>query len=229
MCTLSVITRTDGYTLAMNRDERISRPEAQPPSGIQIGNGRALYPRDHMGGTWIGANETGVALALLNWNDVTLPESLPEPVRSRGLVIPALLGCCSVEELRGSIGHFEVRDLLPFRLVSVFPEERSILEWHWNLRNLEEKTWPWELRHWYSSSASDAEARKLRGETCCKAWAEADAGTVPWLRRLHASHARDDAAFCICVHRTQVRTVSYTELYCTPDVVTCRDFSGNPC
>jgi hypothetical protein len=229
MCTISVVTRADGYSLAMNRDERITRPEAQPPSKIQIGNVRALYPRDQAGGTWIGANEAGMALALLNWNDVAQPASLPELVRSRGLVIPALLGSRSVEELRNSVRCLDVRDLLPFRLVSVLPDERSILEWCWDLQNVEEKAWPWESRHWYSSSASDAEAQKLRGETCCKAWAEADAGAVPWLRRLHASHAREDAAFCLCVHRTPVRTVSYTELNCTADVVACRYFSGSPC
>ncbi len=229
MCTLSVITRADGYNLAMNRDERVTRPAAQPPQSIQIGNMRALYPREHAGGTWIGANETGTTLALLNWNDILLPEPLPEPVRSRGVVIPALLGSRSVEQLRKSVRGLNVQGLLPFRLVSVFPEEHSILEWRWNLQNVEEKAWPWESRHWYSSSASDAEAQKLRGETCCKAWAEADAGTVPWLRRLHASHARDAAAFCICVHRSEAKTVSYVELNCTPSVVTCRYFASSPC
>jgi hypothetical protein len=229
MCTLSVITRGDGYNLAMNRDERIARPVSGAPQSIQIGNVRVLYPRDHAGGTWIGANNAGVALALLNWNDVTSPGTPPKSARSRGLVIPALLVSRSVEELRGSIGHLNVRDLLPFRLVSVFSRERSILEWRWNSQSVTEKAWPWEPRHWYSSSASDAEAERFRGEACCKAWAEADAGTVLWLRRLHTSHTAVTDAFRICVHRAEVKTVSYTELNCTPASVECRYFAGSPC
>jgi hypothetical protein len=229
MCTLSVIPRADGYTLAMNRDERIARPVSEPPQINQIGNARALYPRDHAGGTWIGTNEAGVALALLNWNDVESLGAPPKSARSRGLVIPALLDSRSVGEFRGSIGRLDPRSFLPFRLVGVFPDERSIVEWRWDLQSVAEKTWPWEPRHWYSSSASDAEAQRFRGEACCKAWAEADAGTVPWLRRLHASHAAVADEFRICVHRTEVKTVSYTELDCTPVAVACRYFAGSPC
>ena len=29
-----------------------------------------MYPSDGTGGTWIAANEYGITLALLNWNDV---------------------------------------------------------------------------------------------------------------------------------------------------------------
>ena len=29
-----------------------------------------MYPSDGAGGTWIAANEYGITLALLNWNDV---------------------------------------------------------------------------------------------------------------------------------------------------------------
>ncbi len=65
MCTLSVVTRDDGYLLAMNRDERLTRGEALPPSIVDLAGTTAVYPRDGDGGTWVAANRHGLALALL--------------------------------------------------------------------------------------------------------------------------------------------------------------------
>ncbi len=228
MCTLSLMPRPGGYTLAMNRDERITRPVAQPPQVRPGKNTSFIFPSDHAGGTWVGANHAGVSFALLNWNDQTSTAQIAPP-RSRGLVIPPLLENLSLNAAQESLEPPDFRDMLPFRLVGVFLEEQVIWEWRWDKRNLDAKAWSWERRHWYSSSASDAHVERLRGEACCKAWAAEDAGTLPWLRRLHGSHAGGEEAFQICVHRTEVKTVSYTELMCTSEEITCRYFAGSPC
>jgi len=57
MCSLSVITRNDGYLLAMNRDERIARGAGSPPDIHEFEGAKAVYPSDGDGGTWCATND----------------------------------------------------------------------------------------------------------------------------------------------------------------------------
>lgn len=229
MCTLSVVTHEEGYRIAMNRDERIGRGAGTAVEKYELGGTAVVYPSDGTGGTWIAANEHGVALALLNWNDVVPRQVDPSQARSRGRLIPALIDTRSLAELRAVLDMLELEGMLPFVLVGVFPGEREIWEWRWNSASLESRVHPWQPRHWFSSSLSDLKAQNLRGQFCHSAWAESDAGSAVWLRRLHASHAGGPGPFSICVHREDVKTLSYTELDCTPEAVQCAHFMGSPC
>ena len=226
MCTLSVITRDDGYHLAMNRDERLSRGEAIPPSGVDLGRTTAVYPRDSAGGTWVAANNHGIALALLNWNDVPQPGT--EKTRSRGDVIPALIGSISQDEVQRALQKLDLQGIWPFRLVGVFPAEKRIAEWCWNQQKLELQFHDWKPRHWFSSSMSDKRATAERGAVCNAAWSMEDAGSLAWLRRLHASHA-GPGPFSLCVHREHVGTLSYTEISCGAEKIECWYSGGSPC
>lgn len=227
MCTLSVITRDKGYNLAMNRDERLTRGEATPPSQVDLGGTTAVYPRDGAGGTWVAANNHGIALTLLNWNDVPQPSS--EKVRSRGGVIPALIGLVSQDRVQEALRQLDLQDIWPFRLVGVFPAEKRMNEWRWNQQRLESQRHEWKPRHWFSSSLSDEQASAQRGAVCDNAWKEPDAGSVPWLRRLHASHANGPGPFSLCVHRESVKTLSYTEITCGFPKIECVYAEGSPC
>jgi hypothetical protein len=229
MCTLSVVTRDKGYLLGMNRDEKIARGAGAPPGTRELGDTRVIYPSDGSGGTWIGVNERVIALALLNWNDVVPPAADAQKTRSRGLMIPALISSRSLPELRAAMDVMELEGMLPFRLVGVFPSERQIGEWGWNSSQTEFLPHGWESRHWFSSSLSDKEAERLRGATCGDAWNQPDAGSALWLRRLHASHAETPGPFSLCVHRSDVRTLSYTEIESTPTNIRMEHFVGSPC
>jgi hypothetical protein len=238
MCTLSVVTRDNGYLLGMNRDERIARGAGAPPETRELGGTKAIYPSDgasgtsisgSISGTWIGANEHAMALALLNWGNVTpLPTDISKS-RSRGLVIPTFINSRSLAELRVALDVLELAGMLPFRLVGVFPSERQICEWRWNSGQMDFLPHGWEVRHWFSSSLSDKEAERFRGAACHDAWSESNAGSAPWLRRLHASHAGGPGPFSLCVHRSDVRTLSYSEIECTSAVVRMGHFIGSPC
>ncbi len=227
MCTLTFVPREqdNGYYFAMNRDESISRAAADPPAKFTFGEAVAIYPRDGAGGTWIGANSHGLAFALLNWNDV--PQAGAQKIRSRGCVIPALLQFGSSQAVEAALNRTDLKGVLPFRLIGVFPGEKTIREWHWNFATLQSETHPWERRHWFSSSLSDEKAAQQRGALCQTAWAAEDAGSLAWVRRLHGSH--EQTPFTICVHRETVRTLSYTEFICTPERIECRYFAGSPC
>ncbi len=226
MCTVTFVPRSEGYLIAMNRDERITRGPATLPTVVEIGPVRALYPRDVQGGTWIAASSRGIAFALLNWNDggVVQPKT-----RSRGCVIPALMGCGSIRNADATLKRLEFRGILPFRLVGFFPSENHIAEWRWNQDSLIRDRFTWDSQQWYSSSLSDAEATMRRSLAHARAQHEDDVNSLIWLRRLHASHDQENPPFSICVHRQDVETVSYTELLCTPRHVQCHYRGGNPC
>lgn len=229
MCTLSVIPRDNGYLLGMNRDEKIARSAGLPPVVREVAGAKAIYPTDGDGGSWIGTNEHAVALALLNWNDVTSRALSTKKSRSRGVLIPALIGSSTLPALQAALADLNVDSIRPFRLVGVFPSERKIAEWRWNSVQIEFVLHRWEARHWFSSSRSDSQAESLRGAACRNAWSQPGAGSAQWLRRLHASHTDASGAFSLCVHRPEVRTLSYSEIDCASTKLRVEHFTGSPC
>lgn len=226
MCTLTLVAQESAYRFAMNRDERIARGAETPPEAREFDGTRALSPGDGAGGTWIGINEYGIALALLNWNETASLAAMD--FRTRGQVIPSLIASRSLAEWLAATSTLDLVRVRPFRLVGVFPAERTIRECRWDFRNLEIFSHPWALQHWFSSGLSDVEAQRVRGAACSGAQREADAGSSAWLRRLHASHS-GGPAFGVCVHRNDVQTLSYTEISYAPDIIALEHFLGNPC
>jgi len=144
-------------------------------------------------------------------------------------VIPALIDSRSLSDLQEVFGVSNFRGMMPFRLVGVFPSEQEIREWRWDSAQLECQVHEWESRHWFSSSLSDARAESLRGAACRAARHESDAGSVRWLRRLHASHTGGPGPFSLCVHREDVRTPSYTEVSVKSGNIRMCHFQGSPC
>lgn len=226
MCTLTFVPGEDGYVLGMNRDEKITRGHASPPAVNKGTVVWAIYPTDVEGGTWIAATERGIAFALLNWNDVG---RLHPQTGTRGSVIPALLTSRASQDANATLEHLELGGILPFRLVGVFPAEKQIVEWRWDQKSLDHEILGWHNAQWCSSSLSDAQAAKRRGLSYARAQHEPDAGSVAWLRRLHASHDDQERPLSTCVHRADVTTLSYTEFICTADAIHCNYRAGSPC
>ena len=229
MCTLTVVTRNDTYLMAMNRDEKIARGTGSPAEIHEFDGARAIYPGDGDGGTWFAANEYGISLALLNWNDIAPHAIAAAKTRSRGRVIPGLIDSRSLSDLHEVFAVSNFKSMMPFRLVGVFPSEQEIWEWRWDSTQLEFQVHFWESRHWFSSSLSDKRAETLRGTACRNAEHESDAGSVSWLRRLHASHAGGPGPFSLCVHREDVKTLSYSEVMVTPGTVQMGHVRSSPC
>src|SRR5437870_8664227 len=183
MCTVTFIPHREGYLLAMNRDERITRGQATPPTVVEVGCVQVLYPRDIQGGTWIAASSRGIAFALLNWNDARVVQP---KTYSRGCVIPALIGRSSVRNADATLKRFDLQGILPFKLVGFFPPEKQIAEWRWDQDSLIRESFAWDSRQWCSSSLSDAQATMRRGLAHAGAQQEGPVNSVTWLRRLHA-------------------------------------------
>jgi len=225
MCTLSFIPEANGYLVGMNRDEQISRSSTLPPERFPIEGGYAIYPRENSGGTWIAANSFGVTLALLNWYSVT--PSAPKS-QSRGEVIPHLISGEDSGSVHDALTGLSLGGTLPFRLIGVFSQGRKVTEWRWTQRMLEIIEFPWDRLHWFSSGLSDAEAQKNRGAVCSRSEPN---GMPPreWLRELHRSHENGPGPFSICVHRPEVRSVSYTEIRKSGQGIEIEHLTGSPC
>ena len=101
MCTLVAYYRAiDGYPMVvgMNRDEMQSRP-AVGPRAI-AGSPRVYAPLDReAGGTWLGVNEAGLFVAILN-RVSSWPGDAPAKPRSRGLLCLDALGAPSASAAR---------------------------------------------------------------------------------------------------------------------------------
>jgi hypothetical protein len=77
MCTLSFIPTDDGYVVAMNRDEKLSRSAASAPVVQEINGVQAVYPLDIEGGTWIAASANDVSSEVSELDSELLNEVLP--------------------------------------------------------------------------------------------------------------------------------------------------------
>jgi hypothetical protein len=95
MCTVTIVPFDGGVRLVCNRDERRVRAEALPPAVRPTSSGSAIYPIDPASaGSWVGANDAGLAVALLNRTPSRLAAAPDAPV-SRGVIVPAMLACSS--------------------------------------------------------------------------------------------------------------------------------------
>jgi hypothetical protein len=223
MCSVSFLRRGGGFHLLMNRDEQRSRPAALPPEICPCGDGKALYPRETGGGTWIGINDAGLAFALINWY---ARPGISQAI-SRGLIIPALLEAKSAGAAGLRLNRLPLERMNPFRLMIFSVRERSLWEWRSDRAQLDGKCLSWRRRHWFSSGFDEARANLLRARTCRVL--ETETASPASLRRLHRSHHPRPGAFSICMHRTDACTVSCTELEVTENSATMRYHAGPPC
>lgn len=127
MCTVSVIpienaARDQGIRIVCNRDEQRSRASSTPPLEQSFGQRRAVMPYDPAsGGTWIAANDAGLAMVLMNVNAAPTERGSasisPKNCRSRGLIIPSLLHLDCADAMVQRCLHIRAADFAPFRLI----------------------------------------------------------------------------------------------------------------
>jgi len=227
MCTVSFLPKSQGFCLAMNRDEKRDRFAALAPAVVDVESRRAIFPREPAGGTWISANDAGICLALINWHRI---ERDPKnDVLSRGIVVRELAGKSSADEIATAMMKLPLRNLRPFRLIAIAPAETRVVEWRWNLKRLTRRNHAWRRRHWFSSGLDERRAEFERQRVCAAATNQEAAGSVNSLRRLHRSHAPERGAFSICMHRLDASTISYTEISVSRQRAKMRYKAGPSC
>ena len=225
MCSVSFISRHDGFVLAMNRDELISRVPALPPRARRHGDLAVLCPAEPSGGTWIGVNSAGMAFSLLNWH--SQPDRAAEDLVSRGEVVRALLASRSSSVAASILKELPLRRMNPFRLISISLADRLLMEWRSGPEALNFKVHPWKSRHWFSSGFDEARAIQVRQGVCTQFLGNLeDLATV---RKLHSSHLPIAGPFSLCMHRKDAASVSYTEISVRDHTASMSYLAGSPC
>ena len=227
MCTVTFIARRHGYALGMNRDELLTRVTAVPAARHRLGARAALFPSEPNGGTWIGVNDSGVTLALINWYSVPARATV-KPI-SRGDVVKLALPSDSPARVEAVLAGLPLHRMNPFRLIGFFPAERAVVEWRWNLEQRARLDLPWCSNTWISSGFDEAGAQQKRGQIFRDAGRQNSAGNTNWLRRLHRSHLPECGPYAHCMHRADATTVSYTEVIVSLQSATLRYTPGAPC
>lgn len=223
MCTLSWLRGTAGYTVFMNRDERPTRAPGLAPKVRNTDGTAWLAPEDgDHAGTWIGVNESGLTLALLNrWHES--PVAASGPWTSRGLLVASLLSSRSPDDLALRLGQLRLADYQPFTLAQ-FAAGRDAALFSWSGQ---------ELTSWavtasglvLASSGHDQEgATGVRQRLLAEAMATAEA-----YEALHRSHLPARGPLSICMHRPEAATVSYTRVEVAPAGIEMVYVPGPPC
>lgn len=215
MCTVSVVPDADGFRLLCNRDEQRHRAKALEPARHQRAAGVAVYPIDPVGGgTWVGVNDAGLAVALLNRTCPGGPPPVTGGLRSRGLIAPQLLACCSVGDAVEAGAALDLSTFNPFRLVVVQGAHAAVLASDGCTLTVQYvgRSEPFMLT---SSSLGDelvAEPRAALFERLVQRRFRAGDGrlTLAGQTRFHAHRWRARGAVSILMERPDARTVSRT-------------------
>jgi hypothetical protein len=227
MCTLTFMPRKNGYCLAMNRDEKLTRRQGLPPMLKVVNGRRVICPSEPGGGTWIALNDSGVSLALINWYSVATRVQIA-PI-SRGEVVNAACSAENPRQLKVLLSTLPLGLINPFRLIGVFPAFGQITEYRWDLKKLDLDKCTWQPQQWISSGFDELKAQRERSRTFQQALEQKSAGSLSWLRRLHRSHAPGRGPFSTCMHRQDAGTVSYTEALFSPSEASVWHCLGSPC
>jgi len=226
MCTLALLPRPGGLLLGHNRDESRARGAARPPRSTRERGLAWLAPQDpDAGGTWIGVNEAGMVLALLNAAHGR-PEALPPVPRSRGLLVRDLLPLATPEEVDSALERIDLSTTRGFRLLAVEPGRPAHLHsWDGLDRTAERREGP--LLVTSSSFPSWESVERARRDQ----WTTFLEGvpTIPGLEAWLAGHAPERGPHSVCMHREEAGTVSRTLVEVDSERAVVRYTAGPPC
>ncbi len=228
MCTVSLVPTSGAdrpggeagrLRLVCNRDEQRTRPQALPPLVRRFGEVLAVMPVDPVsGGTWIGVNSAGLLLCLLNATPAGRASEPPRDRRSRGLIIPELLGLTSVAEAATLCARIDPHLYPPFKMLACSTSELAVVESDGRglrVRGCVRPSRPFVLS---SSGLGDSLVARPRGTLFRSMLGPPD----QWLdgqRAFHAHAWNDRPHLSIRMSRPDARTVSRTSVDLNTDRV----------
>ena len=217
MCTVSVVPRDDGFRLVCNRDEVVSRAVALDPQRYDLGSTSAVFPIDpDGGGTWIGVNDDGLVMAILNRSAAQHTKQSRLDLRSRGAIIPELLRHSSVPAAVRAAGELEPTDFAPFQLVAIQGRVVSIVTWDGAFRATRDVLMTAPLL-FTSSSFGDTPVEPPRRQLFVASVINAPDSWLEGQRRFHLHRWPDRPDISVCMERRGARTVSRSAIDVTAD------------
>lgn len=228
MCTVTWERQVDGYVLLCNRDERDSRRAASGPRIAELRQTSFIAPVDgDHGGSWIGVNEFGLALCLLNrYGDPNVESQ--QDYTSRGLLLTDLLDCRLARNVTTRLAGIPLQCYRPFSLLVLSITEPACLV-EWNGHALEINTNVEDRVPLTSTSLNEPEiaiGRRRQFEQLKTGVAEV---TPELLYQFHRSHVPEQGAYSVCMHRDGAATVSLSVVTVNKESVELAYRPGPPC
>ena len=233
MCTVSWLRRPAGYVLLCNRDERHTRqPAASPRVGERHGISFIAPADGDHGGTWIGVNQFGLTLCLLNrYGDAH--SRTATTFTSRGLLLTELLDCEGGQQTYERVEASDLEQFQPFTMTILTANEAAlVLDWTGRdclVRQADESQ-----TSLTSSSLQEPQIGERRREQFQKMLREAgNYDTVlddtERLWQFHRSHLPERGPYSVCMHREDAATVSLSAVTVTREVIEFVYHPGSPC
>jgi hypothetical protein len=211
VCTVSVIPAEHGFRLICNRDEQRSRPVALPPRTHAVGRREAVFAVDPgSAGTWLGANDAGLVLALLNRSRDGAPGMQTVRPPSRGSIVPLLLAHDHLWSAAAATHALALSQFEPFQLIALQGATAAVLTSDGRrltsaFLNVVEPIL------WTSSSLGDAVVERPRSALFDHLVRSAQPGDWPRAqRRFHHHRWRRHPELSVVMSRPDARTVSRT-------------------
>jgi len=230
MCTVSWIRQAGGYRLFCNRDEKHTRRAALPPTVRERRGVRFIAPLDGAyGGTWIGVNQFGLSLCLLNrYPDEAVPSMDAEGYLSRGLLPVELIDCRTRSQTQSRVEQIDLAHFRPFTLLILEPEQPSLLT-HWTGHERLSETDGESAMPLISSSHDQTGVSLTRQRHFNSLLMESGRVDVDLLNRFHTSHFPAASAYSTCMHRDDARTVSFSNVNVSRDGIEFFYHADSPC
>jgi hypothetical protein len=224
MCTVSWLRTAGGYVLFCNRDEKRTRMKAAIPR-IRARNGvRFAAPVDgNFGGTWISANEYGVAVCLLNG-----PAQGRRGSRSRGHLVLDLADALSAADVMERAASADLDRLSSFTLLAL-DRTKAAAVFKWDGRTRLSIPDADGLMPLVSSSFRPDGVRARRHAELQRLVRAAGRLDASVLRAFHESHGDRPNAYSTCMHRDDAETVSFSRITVSADRAEFFYSPGAPC
>jgi len=225
---VSWLRQAEGYELLCNRDERHTRKPASGPRISKRNEISYIAPEDgDHGGSWIGVNEFGLTLCLLNrYGD---PAGKPsQRYTSRGLLLTDLLDCSQNHLVPVRVKNFELDGFRPFSMLALSSDEPAILI-NWTgqdciVENNAEAQMP--LTSSSLSNPTPSETRRNHFQQMTRERKRVDADL---LHQFHTSHVPERGPYSVCMHRDDAATVSLSGVTVMGDSIEFIYQPGSPC
>lgn len=223
MCTAIFIPGKDGVTIASLRDESPARARSSAPTLLQSQGTSFIMPVDPQGGgSWVGLNEHGVAVVLLN-GAFERHHHAPPYRMSRGIIVSALLESYTPAS---AWNDMPMDNIEPYTLVVLERGALSRLTWDGTVKHSEplNTTTP----HLFSSTTLYAAPARAKRVNAFENWM-ATHPEVNEVSLLHFFHSDTDSQNGFIMNRNEVvKTLSYSYLTLQQDFFEFyyNDFAG---
>jgi hypothetical protein len=226
MCTVSWLRQDGGYQLLCNRDERNTRRPALSPRVFEHRGVKFIAPTDgdHRG-SWIGVNQFGLSLCLLNRYGA---QPAAGARISRGLLLVELMDSTERAEVQDRIVARDLSRFEPFTLLALEPDKKA-LHIRWTGRRRAIQTDGEAEMPLISSSYDELGALESRRQCFERSMSGSGGPTADLLFKFHGSHEPARGPYSPCMHRDDAQTVSFSWIKVAPDGIQFGYHPLSPC